>query len=294
MTNETVTLDRALACPFCGSKELREVTDDGIHFTQCKSCEATGPTGSKYGEDGAIDWNTRAALAEPVPPADEEPAVRLVSYAADMSTCTLSKGDGGGYFYDRVVEEAEPVPPAGGEVEVVGYWYVPKKLPLQGQYIERKNIRDGYFSESFLATFDVTELVDRAPVNRLQAEVRLLKHDVASYLETAAKTCGLLGIDLEAAKTAEGKPSDVLYRHALALQSDLTSANADKEAYAQNAIDLRKRVDALQAELNKAREYIQSLRGVAHTKGGITLDASIDAFLAHRSAPAAKDESHDE
>ena len=72
MKNETVTLDRELACPFCGSKELRQVTDDGIHFTQCKSCEATGPTGFKYGEDGAIDWNTRAALAEPVPPAGGE------------------------------------------------------------------------------------------------------------------------------------------------------------------------------------------------------------------------------
>lgn len=72
MTNKTITLAPDLACPFCGSKELKQVTDDGIHFTQCKSCEATGPTGFKRGEDEAIDWNTRAALADPVPPAGGE------------------------------------------------------------------------------------------------------------------------------------------------------------------------------------------------------------------------------
>lgn len=62
MTNKTVTMPRVLApCPFCGSNELRQLTDDGIHFTQCAKCEATGPTGFKRGEDDAIDWNTRAA-----------------------------------------------------------------------------------------------------------------------------------------------------------------------------------------------------------------------------------------
>ena len=28
--------------------------------------------------------------------------VQLISYATDMSTCTLTNGDGTGYFYDRV------------------------------------------------------------------------------------------------------------------------------------------------------------------------------------------------
>jgi hypothetical protein len=38
--------------------------------------------------------------------------------------------------------------------------------------------------------------------------------------------------------------------------AELASANSDKEAYAQNAIDLRKRVDALQQLLNAADEAL--------------------------------------
>lgn len=108
---------------------------------------------------------------------------------------------------------AEPVPPAGGEPEVLG-WVV---TDMNGDF---------YFAANRQTPGDVA-LVDRALVTRLQAEVRLLKHDVAYYLETAAKTCDLLGIDLEAAKTAEGKPSDVLYRHAMALQAELTRAREE-------------------------------------------------------------------
>lgn len=43
-----------------------------------------------------------SASAEP-----SAPQVTLVSYAEDMSTCTLTKGDGIGYFYDRI-EEPKP------------------------------------------------------------------------------------------------------------------------------------------------------------------------------------------
>lgn len=41
-----------------------------------------------------------------------------------------------------------------------------------------------------------------------------------------------------------------------ALRSSLESAGADKEAYGQNAIDLRKRVDALQQRLTAADELV--------------------------------------
>ena len=41
--------------------------------------------------------------------------------------------------------------------------------------------------------------------------------------------------------------------------ADLVSANAAKEAYARNAIDLRKRVDALQQRLTAADERIDQL-----------------------------------
>jgi len=42
--------------------------------------------------------------------------------------------------------------------------------------------------------------------------------------------------------------------------AELASAKADKEAYAQNAIDLRKRVDALQQRLTAADELLDSTK----------------------------------
>jgi hypothetical protein len=44
--------------------------------------------------------------------------------------------------------------------------------------------------------------------------------------------------------------------------ADLASASSDKEAYAQNAIDLRKRVDALQQRLTAADERVDVLEGL--------------------------------
>jgi hypothetical protein len=58
----------------------------------------------------------------------------------------------------------------------------------------------------------------------LQKENRLLRHESASFLQTMAKTCELLGIDRDSAKQAPGKPSDVLYAHAKALQQRLAEA----------------------------------------------------------------------
>lgn len=51
-------------CPFCGSSDVKIVTDDGIHFAQCCKCEATGPTGFKRGEEGDADWNNRTQPAD--------------------------------------------------------------------------------------------------------------------------------------------------------------------------------------------------------------------------------------
>lgn len=66
----------------------------------------------------------------------------------------------------------------------------------------------------------------------LREENRLLNHDIASFLETTAKVCELLGIDTDDARHAEGKPSDVLFSHATALQQRLADAerrNAELE-----------------------------------------------------------------
>ncbi len=61
----TVSVSRELLpCPFCGSSDVKIVTDDGIHFAQCCKCEATGPTGFKRGEEDDVDWNSRAQPAD--------------------------------------------------------------------------------------------------------------------------------------------------------------------------------------------------------------------------------------
>lgn len=57
------------------------------------------------------------------------------------------------------------------------------------------------------------------------AENKLLRHDVASYLETVAKVCDMLGVDLELAKTAEGNPSDVLFGYVSSMQQRLAATD---------------------------------------------------------------------
>lgn len=69
-------------------------------------------------------------------------------------------------------------------------------------------------AERFMAERDALQ----ALLNKRDAEIDLLKYDIGSYLETLGRTCELLGIDLNEAKNAGGKPSDVLHRHAKALR----------------------------------------------------------------------------
>jgi len=80
--------------------------------------------------------------------------------------------------------------------------------------------------------FDGAEYIRCADFDRVTAERdaalaenKLLRHDVASYLETVAKVCDMLGVDLESAKSAEGKPSDVLFSYIGSMQQRLTAAD---------------------------------------------------------------------
>lgn len=93
-----------------------------------------------------------AALAEPVPPTHCNHGVKVTT------ECELCG-----------------VPPAGGDMEVLGYWCVPKDAPLQGRYLEREQISSNGFSESFTEVYHVTALTDVAQFARLQAEVERLK-----------------------------------------------------------------------------------------------------------------------
>lgn len=128
---------------------------------------------------------------------------------------------------------AAPVPPAG-DVEVLGYWCVPKGAPLKGRYIEARHaeLEAGGFSESFAAVFNVTELVARTHVTRLTAEHERLLAEVASLNSTV--------------KEISAYENRLMHKFGN-LQSDLTKARecianvlgllrADKSSHAQYAI----------------------------------------------------------
>jgi len=119
------------------------------------------------------------------------------------------------------IAELEGQPPAvGGEPKVVAY------LCNAGTVLM---LADQKNAAAWNAGHPLIELQDhRAHVAPLLAENRLLKHDVASYLETMAKTCELLGIDLDNAKHADGKPSDVLFSHAKAMRARIAELEAQQ------------------------------------------------------------------
>lgn len=156
----------------------------------------------------------RAALADPVPPA----GVDLV----ECDACPTSGGCVGKCMKAPAVEDVEVI------AEVVNKYGDPEAFAerdlLQRTAIDKLKIG--------------TELVDRAHVTRLQAEV--------------------------------------------------TSANADKAAFAQNAVDLRLRVDALQSELTKALELLSEASISLRQDERPQQANDIDAFLSNQSAGGCK------
>jgi valyl-tRNA synthetase len=229
MKNETVTLSRGLAE---AAANYMEGSASHTVITWCKEI--------------------RAALAEPVQPAgggltasmrEDLQVLRDMKADADSLGETL---DGESLAELAALEAADPVPPAGGDSSQT------KIKPVFMLRAERLWGKDGEYA----VTTEDHEWVNGCrkvggdfpvysgeAVTRLQAEVEQLKGLAKAYI------------------VSDGDRS--LREHALRqdnerLQSELTSANADKEAYAQNAIDLRKRVDALQSELTKALEDLST------------------------------------
>lgn len=81
----------------------------------------------------------------------------------------------------------------------------------------------------------------RLRADTAEAENRILRHSNASFLETVAKACDLLGIDLDDAKHADGQPSDVLFSHAKGQAEKLAAAEqriADTVAKLELAADM--------------------------------------------------------
>ena len=96
---------------------------------------------------------------------------------------------------------------------------------------------------------------EQSELAALRKENRLLNHDIASFLETTAKVCKLLGIDTDDAKHAEGKPSDVLFSHATGLQQRLTAAEQQYAKLVEEVIALPDEFKSLSGSENTAGVY---------------------------------------
>ncbi len=90
----------------------------------------------------------------------------------------------------------------------------------------------------------------------LREENRLLNHDIASFLETTAKVCELLGIDTDDAKHAEGKPSDVLFRYANDLREELAVSRSDVSTWRIHYDRIRGERDDLQQSITKEQQRL--------------------------------------
>lgn len=140
---------------------------------------------------------------------------------------------------------------------------------LAGPYADMKGIepagnvevlRYGLFNEFVCVLPDDLDNLE-AHVTRLTAENNLLRHDVASFLETMAKTCELLGIDLESAKSAEDKPSDVLFEHAKRLAAERDRHAHNSKEWESASLHWMAEYDKVKSELTKARELLNRASG---------------------------------
>lgn len=135
-------------------------------------------------------------------------------------------------------------------------------------------------------------------------ELAQVKGELASRLETTVRTCELLGIDLDEARKAPGKPSDVLFEHAQKLRRALNGSRKllveslrierklrherdeglAREAELKDAAEgyrvwgggMRLERDALQQRLAEA----EKLLGISWFSSTPEHRAAIDAFLA--------------
>ncbi|QLL11747.1 hypothetical protein [Pseudomonas chlororaphis] len=96
-------LDAPPHCPECGytEQDCREQMDHHL-------CGLPEPAPAKVTGADVLRWMDEHAAAQPQDKLDQ---VNLASFAMDMSTCTLTTGDGTAYFYNRIdLNKAEQVP----------------------------------------------------------------------------------------------------------------------------------------------------------------------------------------
>lgn len=114
----------------------------------------------------------------------------------------------------------------------------------------------------------------------LETQNNLLRHDLASCLETFAAICTKLGIDVEAAKEAGGKPSDVFVAHVNNLAFQLNDRESSRYSWFQAAQAAEKRVEVLEGLLRDIRQSCELSK---------VRDAQIDAALSASAEPKCQD-----
>jgi hypothetical protein len=172
----------------------------------------------------------------------------------------------------RMIGSAPQPPALGGEPEVLGYSVKGNKYAIRLTKGELLELYEGYTGDALV------ELIDRAHVAPLLAEIEQLNASEAKNIESADRHHNNW---VEACKERD------------TLKADLTSANADKEAYAQNAIDLRKQVDTLKTRNIEARKFLRQAAGMVNGATG-SWHQTVADFLCvsdklNQAAPAAKD-----
>lgn len=133
----------------------------------------------------------------------------------------------------------------------------------------------------------LTDKIDstQSELTALREELAVAKHDIASFLETTAKVCDLLGIDTEDAKHAEGNPSDVFFSHATALSKRLAAAeqrNSDLVALLECVNDTgeltRPEHEDLEADICSAvKDFWDRRRNAKPTESGASEEDEQDA-----------------
>lgn len=127
---------------------------------------------------------------------------------------------------------------------------------------------------------DRGDYVKFGDVEVLISENRLLRHDLASYLEKVAKLCDMLSVDLESAKSSDGKPSDVLFGYITSLQQRLTAADELVCERTASLLECGTRRKALERRADVLVDLLTHAHIAIHTmEPGFFLLEKIDAAL---------------
>lgn len=296
MKNETVTLSRD-SLTIAMRLTVRELE--------------TLANGSAIERHTAALAEFRAALAEPVPQYQREPLgmndelrQRLTLIAREAAISSPHR-----YSYMpampdeaqtwmphawvleamRMVElgtHVEPVPPAGGEVEVLGYSVKGNRYAIcltKGELLE--------MSEDYTGAA-LIELVDRAHVTRLQAEVERLGQ---ALRREQNEHCTTVNARDNAEQVADEMACKIgkIFRVEIGEHSNMNCpwgiAIGVLDGEYETDSDTERERGALQSELTKALELLKRMRWSVDCDMTAQLGAEVDELLAHQSAPAAED-----